>query len=87
MLLDVVRVVAVVPELGHEEDLGAGNAGFLDGVADGGLGAVDAGGVDVAVAGFEGGEDGGLLGVLVLPGAEAEGWNVGSVVVSDVVAL
>lgn len=48
----IVRVVSVVPELGGDEEVRAGDAGFLDGGADGGLGAVYAGGVDVAVAGL-----------------------------------
>jgi hypothetical protein len=39
-LLDVVRVVLVVPQLRREEDLFAGDAALLDGVADGLFGAV-----------------------------------------------
>jgi hypothetical protein len=54
----VVRVVRVVPEFGRDEEVGAGDAGFLDGGADCGFGAVDACCVDVAVAGFEGYGDG-----------------------------
>ncbi len=54
-------MVRIVPEFGRDEDFRAGDAGFLDGGADGGLGAVDAGGVDVAVACFEGFGDGGFL--------------------------
>jgi hypothetical protein len=46
-------MVRVVPELGGEEELLARDAGLLDGIADGGFGAVDACGVDVAVAGFQ----------------------------------
>ena len=45
-------MVRVVPELGGDEDLGAGDAALFDGCADGGLGAVDARGVDVSVACF-----------------------------------
>jgi hypothetical protein len=39
-LLDVVRVVLVVPQLRREEDFLAGDAALLDGVADGLFGAV-----------------------------------------------
>ena len=38
--VDVVRMVRVVPEFGGYEDFGAGDAGLLDGSANGGLGAV-----------------------------------------------
>ena len=48
----VVGVVRVVPEFGGDEDFGAGDAALLDGGADGRLSAVDAGSVDVTVAGF-----------------------------------
>ena len=80
-------MVGVVPELGGDENVGAGNARLLDGGADGGLGAVDAGGVDVAVAGLEGFEDGGFLGVLVLPGAESKGRDFGAGVEGEEGAL
>ena len=50
----IVRVVRVVPEFAGDEEVGTGDAGFLDGGAYGGFGAVDACCVDMAVAGFEG---------------------------------
>jgi len=49
---DVVGVVRVVPELAGDEELGTGDAGLFDSVADCGLGAVDACCVDVAIAGL-----------------------------------
>lgn len=52
---DVIRVVGVVPEFGGEEDFGARDGGGVDCVADGGLGAVDVRGVNVAIACLEGG--------------------------------
>ena len=66
-------MVRVVPELGGDEDLGAGDAALFDGCADCGLGAVDARGVDVSVACFQGFRDGVFLGAGILPGSEANG--------------
>ena len=51
-------MVAVVPELSGDEDLGARDSGFLDGRTDGGLGAVDPSCVNVSVACFQGFGDG-----------------------------
>lgn len=59
-------------ELGGEEDLGAGDAGGSEARADLAFVVVGEGGVDVAVAGAEGGGDGVLdLAGGGLPGAEA----------------
>ena len=66
-------MVRVVPEFGRDEDFGAGDTAFLDGGADGGFGAVDAGGVYVAVACFQGFCDGCFLCVCILPCSEADG--------------
>jgi hypothetical protein len=52
-LLDVIGVMAVVPELGCDEELLARYTRLLDGVANGRFCAVDARSVDVAVAGFQ----------------------------------
>lgn len=52
---NIVRMVRVVPELGGDEEGGARDPGFFDRSADRGFGAIDAGGVDVAVASFQGG--------------------------------
>jgi hypothetical protein len=46
----VVWVVRVVPEFASDEEVGTGDAGFLDGAAYCGFGAVDACRVDVAVS-------------------------------------
>lgn len=51
--LDVIGVVGVVPELGGDEELFARDAGFFDGIAYGGLGAIDACGIDMAITRFE----------------------------------
>ena len=70
---DVVRVVRVVPELGRDEDFGAGDAAFLDGCADGGFGPVDASCVYVAVACFQGFCHGCFLSACILPCSKANG--------------
>lgn len=77
-------VVVVVPQLGGYPDIAAGEVGGGeaggDAVADVCFVAVGGGAVDVAVAGEEGVLDG-LGGIVVggreIPGAEAEGWDVG----------
>ena len=66
-------MVRVVPQLSRDEDLGARDATFPNGCADSGLRAVDASGVDVAVACFQGFGDGVFLGPGVLPGTKANG--------------
>lgn len=54
---DVVGYVAI-EDLGGKEDVGARDAGGLDGGAAGSLVAVDEGGIDVSVADFQGMGDG-----------------------------
>ena len=79
--VDALRhaLVPRVVELGGDPDLGARDARVADGGADLGLVAVGEGGVDVAVAGLEGGEDGvvDLVGG-GLPGAEADDGDLGA---------
>lgn len=80
--LDLLGPVAVVPELGGDEDvlaLQAGDVveGLLDALGDLGLVLVDLGQVEVAVAGLEGLVDAGAnLARRGLPGAVAEGWDL-----------
>ena len=73
---------ALVPrviELGGNPDLRARDPGVADGGADFGFVAVGEGRVDVAVAGFEGGEDGVVDFVGGgLPGAEADNGDLGA---------
>src|SRR5699024_535879 len=52
--LGLLGSVAIVPQLGGDEELVTGDAGLRDGAAHALLIAVDSGGVDVAVADFEG---------------------------------
>src|SRR5699024_10576630 len=52
--LGLLGPVAIVPQLGRDEELITGDAGLRDGAAHALLIAVDSGGVDVAVADFEG---------------------------------
>ena len=69
--LDILGLVAVVPQLRGDEDLRARDAALLDSGGNGWLCAVDSRSVDVAVAGFDGFVDSVLLGIFVLPCAEA----------------
>jgi len=52
-LLNVIGMVRVVPELCGYEELFARDARLLDGIANGGFGAVDARGVDVAITSLQ----------------------------------
>ena len=72
-------LVPRVVELGGDPDFSAGYAGVADAGANLGLVAVGEGGVDVAVAGLEGREDGvvDLIGP-GLPGAEADDGDLGA---------
>jgi hypothetical protein len=88
-------VVHVVPQLCGDEQLLAGNAGLLDGIADCSFGAVDARSVDVAITRFQCGDYSSavvlvwpptkvkhahvrFLGLLILPCAEPNGWDLSS---------
>lgn len=71
-------MVRVVPELCDQEDLAAWDTRLLDGSTYGWLGTVDTRSVDVSVSGIEGVSDSLFLGVLVLPGTEANGRNASS---------
>ena len=66
-------MVRIVPQFCRDEDVGAGDATLLDCCTDGGLGAVDASCVDVAIACFQRFGDGSLLSASILPGTEANG--------------
>lgn len=79
--LDVLGAVRVVPQLGRDEDVLAGNAGVLDARSDLILVAVNEGSIDMLVASLEGLCDGLLdLSRLGLPGAEAELGDLDAVV-------
>jgi len=60
-LFYIVRVMRVVPELGREEDLVAGDAGLLNCITYGRFSAVDARCVDVAVTGLKSMGDGSAM--------------------------
>ena len=69
--LDVIRVVLVVPQLGHQEDLFTRNTRLLDGRANSRLSAINTSGVNVPVTSLKSSQNCWFLGILVLPSSEA----------------
>ena len=71
--LDIFGIVAVVPQLGGNEDFGAGNAALLDGFTYSWFGPVDTRSIDVTVSSLESIQNGIFLRVGVLPSAKSDG--------------
>ena len=73
---DVLGAVRVVPELGGDKELLAGNVGLANGVTDLLLVSVDPGGINVTVSRLNGDLDGVLDDVrLALPCAQTNRWE------------